>query len=77
MAASASIKSANLTPDNGEKGENIMKGPDDPIKNPDNAGTPQAQEPPAVADEKEEENKDKTPQVDIRQLPMDGVCGGY
>jgi hypothetical protein len=41
--------------------------------------TPKAPETPAEPDAaaENEKDKEKEPQIDIKQVPMDGVCGGY
>ena len=54
-----------------------MKERNDIPKDTDNPDTPHAPEPPAEPDEKPGTDKDKTPPIEIRQVPMDGVCGGY
>ena len=48
-------------------------------KDNDNRTTPNVPETPAEPDEAAvvEKEKEKEPEIAIKQVPMDGVCGGY
>ena len=46
-------------------------------KDNDNPTTPKVPEIPVERDAEAEDVKEKEPQIPIRQVPMDGICGGY
>lgn len=42
-----------------------------------NPATPKVPETPVERDAANEDGKEKELQIPIRQVPMDGICGGY